>query len=33
MRRMITDVLTSVSVAALCVGFVGYVADRVGMLF
>ena len=33
MKRTITELLTSASVAVFCIGFVGYVAGRVGMLF
>ena len=33
MKRTITELLTSVSIAALCIGFVGYATGHVGMLF
>ena len=33
MKRIITELLTSVSVAVFCIGFVAYVTGRVGGLF
>ena len=33
MRRIITEVTTIVPVALFCIGFVGYITGRVGVLF
>ena len=33
MKRIITEAWTSVAVAVFCIGFVGYVTGRVGVLF
>jgi len=33
MKRIMTELLTIVPVAVFCIGFVGYVTGRVGMLF
>ena len=33
MKRITTELLTIVPVAVFCIGFVGYVTGRVGVLF
>ena len=33
MKRIITELTTIVPVALFCIGFVGYVTGRVGVLF
>ena len=33
MKRIMMELLTSVSVAVFCIGFVGYITGRVGVLF
>ena len=33
MKRIISKVWANVAVAAFCIGFVGYAADRVSVLF
>ena len=33
MKRIITELMTIVPVALFCIGFVGYVTGRVGVLF
>ena len=33
MKRIITELMTIVPVALFCIGFVGYITGRVGVLF
>jgi len=33
MKRIMTQLFTSASVALFCIAFVGYITDRVGVLF